>query len=118
MTPDELKKKLEEQEDFYGDDDESSISGSAPDPEKVTARDTEGNLEDVIGNEPDEDEDGFHLADEVMEDERDIQDKPINDYSASDDGDDGPAASSDDDDDDEEPATKGPLEHMIEQEDK
>jgi len=79
LTPDELQKQLDQQADIYGDGDDT-ISGSAPDPDKIASKSTEDHLVDVIGNEPDPEEDGFNLGDEVNEDEEDIQEKEINNY--------------------------------------
>lgn len=63
QRPDEVARELDQQEDeMYGD----SLS-SAPDPDKV-AKDTESDLADVIGNDPDI-SDGFSIADEIDEDE-------------------------------------------------
>ena len=92
--PDDIQKEVDEQEDeFYG---EGTVSGSAPDPEKVLSDDTAGMVKNVVGNDPDDEgESGFNLGDEVNDDEHAIEDKPIDDYT-SDDSDD--SAQSDNDD--------------------
>jgi hypothetical protein len=75
--PDDIKKELEEQEDaYYGDE---TVSGSNPNPAKVTQNDTEDNIEDVTGNEP---KAGvpFSLADEVDDDEMARRGRKNKDY--------------------------------------
>lgn len=61
---DDIKKQIkQQQDDVYGD---STVSGSAPDPEADD--DVEEILEEVVGTDINPG-DEFHLADEVMEDE-------------------------------------------------
>lgn len=63
--PDEIEEQLQAQDDaVYGT---AYVDG---DPDKYS--DTDQMLEDVIGNEPDEEEDGFSLAEEVDKDEKAI----------------------------------------------
>jgi hypothetical protein len=99
--PDDVQKEVDEIEDeVYG---ESTVSGSAPDPEKVLRDDTAGMVEDVVGNDPDgSGEKGFNLGEEVNKDEHDIQDKPVDDYMTDDTGDDDSSDDSDDDASDDE----------------
>jgi hypothetical protein len=114
--PDDIQKEVDEQEDeFYG---EGTVSGSAPDPEKVLRDDTAGMVENVVGNDPDDEgEDGFNLGTEVNDDEQAIEDKPIDDY-MSDDGDDSATDDSDDNDDSssDDDATDDDLEDLEEDE--
>lgn len=71
--PDDVQKEVEELEDeVYGD---QTVSGTNPAP--TSDDDTKENLEDVIGNEPDQ---AFNIGDEINSDEHAIQDLPINDY--------------------------------------
>ncbi|OGM28480.1 hypothetical protein A2801_00900 [Candidatus Woesebacteria bacterium RIFCSPHIGHO2_01_FULL_41_10] len=75
QRPDEVAKEVDQLEDeVYGD-----ALSSAPDPDKV-AKDLGKDLADVIGNEPEEDEEGFSIADEVRGDEFTRRSTPINDY--------------------------------------
>jgi hypothetical protein len=69
---DDIQKQLKKQEEeVYGD--------SYTEGDHEVFDDTEEMVEDVTGDEPDEDK-PYSLADEVEHDEEDLKVKPINDY--------------------------------------
>lgn len=82
QSPDDVQKEIEELEDEnYGDE---TISGTNPRPDADD--DVEDFMEDVVGEDFDE-EDDLDIADEIEDDEENIRDEEINDYQPDDDDD-------------------------------
>lgn len=93
QRPDDVQKEIEELEDEnYGDE---TVSGTNPRPDADD--DVEDFMEDVVGEDFDEDK-PFNMGDEVNEDEIEIRDDEINDYT--------PEPDTDDDEEPEDYLTK------------
>lgn len=78
IRPEEIEKeKLEQDMENYGDE---SYSGHAPTQSVISnVHDVDEMMEDVVGEDFDEDA-PLNIADEIDDDEEDLQDKPINNY--------------------------------------
>ncbi|GEM_PF-1616766 len=74
----DLDDQLKKQE--LDSDGSEAASGSNPVSGEDSTADVDTMVADVIGNEPDEEEDGFNIGEEINKDEHDIRDKEINDY--------------------------------------
>lgn len=76
--PEEIEEQLKKQE--LDTDGSEGVGGSASVAGDGSTADVDEMMEQVIGNEPKDDDNGFNIASEVNKDEKDIFEKPIDDY--------------------------------------